>query len=406
MDLEGIFAELAANEHAHRDDGDERADSATHRCHDSCDCWGGSSSSTGSTGSSPDRYGLGETLFDQVRRVTREIGANAPLLEIDVSDMAALTGYNAHYSVADMILSHVYRDRQDLLDLDSAYFCTFVSDTILFPPSRDAISEAALDGDVASSISRMVLTETEQDILFKVITGDDISDEEAQIIAASAQLGHCELELELKRKIVEGEDFTREDVRIARNLIRDRSIVRDLEVIRSNLERRVWSARSRFILEKNVAAYQNRTRRTLMRRDERCSLDFRGHELFFRVVAAAHGVARTKTGPRAVCILSRKELFSLTPNRDLVPALFIARMLNCPEVDIAQCMFDEGLTNVKISTFLVDRYRNLMDAVVTRLFQIVALVDELRRDHELRACFVRMDPLEKNIFLHKRMQWV
>lgn len=404
MDLEGIFAELAATEHANHD-GDERADSATHRCHDACDCWNGSSSSTGSTGSSPDRYGLGETLFDQVRRVTREIGANTPLLEIDVSDMAALTGYNAHYSVADMVLSHVYRDRPDLLDMDSAYFCTFVSDTIIFPPSRDAISETGGD-DLESAVSRMVLTETEQDILFKVITGDDIGDEEVQIIAASSQLGHCELELELKRKIVEGEDFTREDVRIARDLIRERSIVRDLEIIRSNLERRVWSARSRFILEKNVAAYQNRTRRTISRRDERCSLDFRGHELFFRVVASAHGVARTKTGPRAVCILSRRELFSLTPNRDLVPALFIARMLNCPEVDIAQCMFDEGFTSVKISTFVVERYQNLMDVVVSRLFQVVALVVELRKDHDLRACFVRMDPLEKNIFLHKRMQWV
>ena len=241
----------------------------------------------------------------------------------------------------------------------------------------------------------MVLTETEQDILFKVITGDDIGDEEVQIIAASSQLGHCELELELKRKIVEGEDFTREDVRIARDLIRERSIVRDLEIIRSNLERRVWSARSRFILEKNVAAYQNRTRRTISRRDERCSLDFRGHELFFRVVASAHGVARARRRARAVCILSRRELFSLTPNRDLVPALFIARMLNCPEVDIAQCMFDEGFTSVKISTFVVERYQNLMDVVVSRLFQVVALVVELRKDHDLRACFVRMDPLEK-----------
>lgn len=399
MDLEGIFAELAADD---RTDRDDRDDCATRRCHDACDCWNRSSSSTGSTGSSPDRYGLGETLFDQVRRVTREIGTNAPLLEIDVSDMAALTGYNAHYSVADMILSHVYRDRPDLLDMDSAYFCTFVSDTIIFPPSRDILAETKPGGpgeDLETAFNRMVLTETEQDILFKVITGDDISDEEARIIENSAQLGHCESELELKRKIVEGEDFTRD-------LIRDRSIVRDLEVIRSNLERRVWSARSRFILEKNVAAYQNRTRRTIMRRDERCSLDFRGHELFFRVIAVAHGVARTKTGSRAVCILSRRELFSLTPNRDLIPALFVARMLNCPEVDIAQCMFNEGFTSVKISTFSVDRYQNLMDVVVARLFQVVALVAELRKDHELRACFVRMDPLEKNIFLHKRMQWV
>jgi hypothetical protein len=397
MDLEGIFAELAA---------DDRTDFVTHSCHDTCDCWNGSSSSTGSAGSSPDRYGLGETLFDQVRRVTRDIGTNAPLVEVDVSDMAALTSYNAHYSVADMILTYVYRDRPDLLDMDSAYFCTFVSDTMIFPPSRDSISELDVGEDVALAVSRMILTETEQDILFKVITGDDISGEEAKIIAASEQLGHCASELELKRKIAAGEDFTREEVRVARDLIRDRSIVRDLEVIRSNLERRVWSARSRFILEKNVAAYQNRTRRTITRRDERCSLDFRGHELFFRVTGVAHGVARTKTGQRAVEIHARRELFSLTPNRDLIPALFRARMLGCPEVDIAQCMFDEGFTNVKISTFNVDRYQNLMDVVVARLFQVMALVVELRKDHELRANFVRMDPLEKNIFLHRRMQWV
>jgi hypothetical protein len=69
-------------------------------------------------------------------------------------------------------------------------------------------------------------------------------------------------------------------------------------------------------------------------------------------------------------------------------------------------MFDEGFTNVKISTFNVDRYQNLMDVVVARLFQVMALVVELRKDHELRANFVRMDPLEKNIFLHRRMQWV
>jgi hypothetical protein len=397
MDLEGIFAELAA---------DDRTDFVTHSCHDTCDCWNGSSSSTGSAGSSPDRYGLGETLFDQVRRVTRDIGTNAPLMEIDVSDMAALTSYNAHYSVADMILTYVYRDRPDLLDMDSAYFCTFVSDTMIFPPSRDTISEIDMGDDIELAVSRMVLTETEQDILFKVITGDDISEEEANIIAASGQLGHCASELELKRKIAGGEDFTREDVRIARDLIRDRSIVRDLEVIRSNLERRMWSARSRFILEKNVAAYQNRTRRTILRRDERCSLDFRGHELFFRVTGVAHGVARTKTGQRVVEIHARRELFSLTPNRDLIPALFRARMLGCPEVDIAQCMFNEGFTSVKISTFNVDRYQNLMDVVVSRLFQVVAIIAELRGDHELRANFVRMDPLEKNIFLHRRMQWV
>ncbi len=397
MDLEGIFAELAA---------DDRTDFVTHSCHDTCDCWNGSSSSTGSTGSSPDRYGLGETLFDQVRRVTRDIGTNAPLVEVDVSDMAALTSYNAHYSVADMILTYVYRDRPDLLDMDSAYFCTFVSDTVIFPPSRDTISEIDMGDDIELAVSRMVLTETEQDILFKVITGDDISGEEANIIAASEQLGHCASELELKRKIAADEDFTREDVRVARDLIRDRSIVRDLEVIRSNLERRVWSARSRFILEKNIAAYQNRTRRTITRRDERCSLDFRGHELFFRVTGVAHGVARTKTGQRAVEIHARRELFSLTPNRDLIPALFRARMLGCPEVDVAQCMFNDGFTNVKISTFNVDRYQNLMDVVVSRLFQVMALVVELRKDHELRANFVRMDPLEKNIFLHRRMQWV
>jgi hypothetical protein len=183
-------------------------------------------------------------------------------------------------------------------------------------PDRDKLAET-----LEASVEHLKTDRTEQDILFKVITGDDISGEEAKIIAASEQLGHCASELELKRKIAAGEDFTREEVRVARDLIRDRSIVRDLEVIRSNLERRVWSARSRFILEKNVAAYQNRTRRTITRRDERCSLDFRGHELFFRVTGVAHGVARTKTGQRAVEIHARRELFSLTPNRDLIPAI-------------------------------------------------------------------------------------
>jgi hypothetical protein len=54
----------------------------------------------------------------------------------------------------------------------------------------------------------------------------------------------------------------------------------------------------------------------------------------------------------------------------------------------------------------VDKYHNLLEVVKARLFQVVALIKEFREDHDLRARFLHLDPLEKNILLHKRMSWV
>jgi hypothetical protein len=264
-----------------------------------------------------------------------------------------------------------------------------------------------------------VLTETEQEILFKVVTGDDISAEEGAIIEKSPLIGHSDGERVLQRKILSGEDFTRDDVRAARDLIRGRHIVRDLETIRKNVERKVWSERSRRIRLKNICAYQFRTKRIVERRNEPGRLDFRGSGLFFRLVGTVHGIARVAAAhkdtrgrnripptyaARVVEIRNRRELFGLTPNRDLVPALIHAMMLCCESVDIAQCMYKDGRTTIKVATMSVDKYHNLLEVVKARLFQVVALIKEFREDHDLRARFLHLDPLEKNILLHKRMK--
>lgn len=394
LDLDSIFAELATDAHDFRDG---------HACHDACDCWMHSSGA------------LGQTLFEQVQSISRDIGSDAPIVDIDVADVAALTGYNTHYSIADMILTYVYRSRSDLLAIDSTHFCTYISDTIVFPPPKDlllATERCEEDGDVERELNRCILTETEQEILFKVVTGDDISIEESVVIDKSPLIGHSNEERALKHKIVGGEDFTRSDVRTARDLIRNRHIVRDLETIRKNIDRKLWSERSRRIRDKNIRAYQFRTRRTVERRNEPGRLDFRGSGLFFRLVGSVHGVvcivdkARGTSAARAVEIRNRREIFGITPNHDLVPALVHAMMLCCESVDLVQCAFNDGKTAVKVSTLSVSKFHNLLEVIKARLFQVVAIVKELRDDHDLRAKFLHMDPLEKNIFLHQRMNWV
>jgi hypothetical protein len=187
------------------------------------------------------------------------------------------------------------------------------------------------------------------------------------------------------------------------------------------VERKVWSERSRRIRLKNICAYQFRTKRIVERRNEPGRLDFRGSGLFFRLVGTVHGIARVAAAhkdtrgrnripptyaARVVEIRNRRELFGLTPNRDLVPALIHAMMLCCESVDIAQCMYKDGRTTIKVATMSVDKYHNLLEVVKARLFQVVALIKEFREDHDLRARFLHLDPLEKNILLHKRMSWV